>query len=73
VLANQAGNSNYAAAPQVTQIVHGVNSVVKIPPTVSFTGAPSSAPYLSSFSGLVTTENSGVPPTSRRRRAAPAP
>jgi hypothetical protein len=63
VLANQAGNSNYAAAPQVTQIVHGVNSVVKIPPTVSFTGAPSSAPYLSSFSGLVTTENSGVPPT----------
>ena len=63
VLANQAGNSNYAAAPQVTQIVHGVNSVVKIPPTVSFTGAPSSAPYLSSFSGLVTTENSGVTPT----------
>ncbi|MFY9703709.1 MAG: Ig-like domain repeat protein [Terriglobales bacterium] len=63
VLANQAGNSNYAAAPQVAQIVHGVNSVVKIPPTVSFTGAPSSAPYLSSFSGLVTTENSGVPPT----------
>ena len=63
VVANQAGNSIYAAAPTVNETVSAVATVVKIAPTVTFTGAPSSAQYLSTFTGLVTTENSGVTPT----------
>ena len=69
VVANQAGNSNYAAAPQVTETVTAVPHVTKIAPTVTFTGAPTSAPYLSSFT-VATTENSGVTPTIRSTTAS---
>ncbi|MFZ1918734.1 MAG: Ig-like domain repeat protein [Terriglobales bacterium] len=62
VVANQAGNSNYAAAAQVTETVTAVKKVTKIAPTVTFTGAPANAPYLSTFT-LATTQNSGVTPT----------
>jgi hypothetical protein len=62
VVANQAGNSNYAAATQVTETVAAVHSVVKIAPTVTFTGAPSAAAYLSTFT-VATTQNSGLAPT----------
>jgi len=62
VVANQAGNSNYAAATPVTETVTAVHTVVKVPPTVTFTGAPASAAYLSTFT-VATTENSGVTPT----------
>ena len=62
VVANQAGNSNYAAAPQVTESVTAVKTVKKVAPTVTFTGAPASAAYLSTFT-VATTENSGVTPT----------
>jgi hypothetical protein len=58
VIANQAGNSNYAAAPQVTQSVNATLAV----PTVSFTGAPASAQYLSTFIVTATT-NAGVAAT----------
>ena len=61
VVANQAGNNNYAAA-QGTETVNAVATVVKIAPTVSFTGAPGSAAYLSTFT-VAATENSGVTPT----------
>src|SRR5208283_2819450 len=58
VVANQAGNGTYSAAPQVTETVAAkAGAPVRIAPTVTFTGAPASAPYLSSFSGLVTTQN----------------
>jgi hypothetical protein len=62
VIANQAGNSNYAAAPQVTETVTAVKKVTKVLPTVTFTGAPSSATYLSTFA-VETTQNSGIAPT----------
>jgi hypothetical protein len=62
VVANQAGNSNYAAAPQVTETVTAVKTVTKVAPTVTFTGAPSSAAYLSTFT-VATTQNSGITPT----------
>jgi kumamolisin len=62
VVANQAGNGTYAAAPQVTETVTAVKTVVKVAPTVTFTGAPSSASYLSTFT-VATTQNSGVSPT----------
>jgi hypothetical protein len=62
VVANQAGNSAYAAAPQVTETVTAVKTVTRIAPTVTFTGAPASAAYLSTFS-VATTQNSGVTPT----------
>ena len=45
VIANQAGNSNYAPAPQVTETVTAVKTVTKVAPTVTFTGAPASAAY----------------------------
>jgi len=70
VVANQAGNSTYAAAPTVNETVSAVAVVVKVAPTVTFTGAPSSAQYLSTFTGLVTTENSGVTPTITTTTAA---
>jgi len=62
VVANQAGNNNYSAAPQVTDTVTAVKTVVKIAPTVTFTGAPASAAYLSTFT-VATTQNSGITPT----------
>jgi sugar lactone lactonase YvrE/uncharacterized protein (DUF2345 family) len=54
VIANQAGNATYAAAPQVTQSV----TASKIAPTVTFTGAPASAAYKSSFTVASTTNAS---------------
>ncbi len=61
VVASQAGNDNYAAA-QATETVTAVRVVTKVAPTVSFTGATSSAAYLSTFT-VATTENSGITPT----------
>ena len=58
VIANQSGNGNYSAAPTVTQSVNATLAV----PTVSFTGAPASAPYLSTFTVAATT-NAGVAAT----------
>ena len=62
VVANQAGNSNYSAAPQLIVPVTAVATVTKVAPTVTFTGAPASAAYLSTFT-VATTQNSGVTPT----------
>ncbi len=56
---NAAANSNYAAAAQVTETT---TVAAAIPPTVSFTGAPTSAPYQSTFSVTATT-NAGVAAT----------
>jgi alpha-tubulin suppressor-like RCC1 family protein len=61
VAANQPGNSNYAAATQVTETVTAVRTVKKVAPTVTFTGAPESAAYLSTFT-VATTANSGITP-----------
>ena len=61
VVANQAGNSNYAAAAQITRTVNA-GHVTKVAPTVTFTGAPATAPYLSTFT-VATTANSGITPT----------
>jgi len=60
--ANQAGNTNYAAAPQVTETITAVKTVTKVAPTVTFTGAPASAPDLSTFT-VAATQNSGITPT----------
>jgi hypothetical protein len=68
VVANQAGNSNYAAAGQVTESVTAVKTVKKVAATVTFTGTPESAAYLSSFT-VATTANSGIIP---KITAAPA-
>jgi hypothetical protein len=56
---NAAANSNYAAAAQVTETT---TVAAAIPPTVSFTGAPTSASYQSTFSVTATT-NAGVAAT----------
>ncbi len=61
VVANQAGGRNYPPAPQVTDTVAAVKTVTKIAPTVTFTGAPTNAAYLSTFN-VATTQNSGVTP-----------
>jgi len=58
VTALQSGNSNYLAAPTVTEVV----TAAKATPTVTFTGAPASAPYQSTFT-VASTANSGVTPT----------
>jgi sugar lactone lactonase YvrE len=58
VIANQSGDSNYSAAPQVTQSV----TADKAAPLVTFTGAPPSAPYQATFT-VMATSNSGVTPT----------
>ncbi len=58
VTASQAGNANYLAAPTVT----GTTTVARaIAPTVSFTGAPASASYQSTFTVVATTNASTVP------------
>jgi FG-GAP-like repeat len=62
VIANQAAGGNYTAAPQIAEIVNAVRTVVKIAPTVTFTGAPTDSPYLSAFT-VATTQNSGITPT----------
>jgi hypothetical protein len=53
VIANQSGNSNYLAASPVNQST----LTTRANPTVSFTGAPATAPYQSTFT-LVATTNS---------------
>jgi len=58
VTMSQGGNGNYAAASNVTE----TTTVAKpIPPTVSFTGAPASAYYLSTFTVAATTNASTSP------------
>ena len=64
VVANQAGGGNYAPAPQVIKTVTAVRAVTRIAPTVTFTGAPTSAVYLSTFN-VAATQNSGIIPTIR--------
>jgi sugar lactone lactonase YvrE len=61
VIANQLGTINYAPAPQVTETVTAVKTVKKVAPTVTFTGALTSAAYLSTFT-IATTQNSGITP-----------
>ncbi|MFZ3262509.1 MAG: chitobiase/beta-hexosaminidase C-terminal domain-containing protein [Terriglobales bacterium] len=58
VIANQPGNSNYAAAPQVTQTVNATLA----PQTITFTtNAPASAAYNSTFTVATTGGGSGNP------------
>jgi hypothetical protein len=59
VIANQSGNGNYLAAPTATETT---NTSGKISQTVTFTGAPASAPYQSSFA-VAASSNSGITPT----------
>ena len=54
MIANQAGDNNYAAAAQVTQST----TATKATPTVTFTGAPAMAAYESTFSIAATTNAS---------------
>jgi sugar lactone lactonase YvrE len=54
VIANQAGNGNYTAAAQVTE----TSTASKATPTVTFTGAPATAPYQSTFTVTATTNAS---------------
>jgi hypothetical protein len=58
VTATQIGNGNYLAAAAVKQSTTATEAA----PTVTFTGAPSSAVYQSSFA-VVATTNSGATPT----------
>jgi hypothetical protein len=58
IIVNQAGNANYFPAPQLT----GTTKATKATPTASFTGAPATAAYNSTFAVSATT-NSGVTPT----------
>ena len=54
VIANQPGDNNYSAAAQVTESTTATKAV----PTVTFTGAPATAPYQSSFTVTATTNAS---------------
>jgi hypothetical protein len=56
VIASQGGNSNYSAASPVTQSTAATRSNA----TVTFTGAPSTAPYLSTFTLAATTSSTAV-------------
>jgi hypothetical protein len=58
VIVNQAGNVNYSPAPQLT----GTTKATKATPTATFTEAPTTAPYNSTFT-VSSTTNSGVTPT----------
>jgi hypothetical protein len=58
VIVNQSGNVNYNPAPQLT----GTTKATKGTPTASFSGAPASAAYTSTFT-VSATSNSGVTPT----------
>src|ERR1035441_2360595 len=58
VIANQSGNANYLAAPAVTE----TTAAAKAAQTVTFTGAPATAPYQSTFTVTATTNN-GITPT----------
>jgi hypothetical protein len=55
---NAAGNSNYSAAAQVTESTTVAKAIV---PTVSFTGAPATATYLSTFDVTATSNSFSVP------------
>ncbi len=57
VKASQSGNNNYLAAPTVSE----VTAAVEANQTVTFTGAPSSAPYGATFT-IADTTNSGITP-----------
>jgi phospholipase C/sugar lactone lactonase YvrE len=57
VTASQSGNANYLAAVTVKEIV----AAGKAAPVVTFTGAPASAAYLSTFT-VTATSNSGIAP-----------
>jgi MBG domain (YGX type)/PASTA domain/Abnormal spindle-like microcephaly-assoc'd, ASPM-SPD-2-Hydin len=60
VIANQAGNSNYAAAPQVTKTVNAT----LVAQTITFTtNPPASAAYNTSFTVVATGGASGLPVT----------
>ncbi|MGA8538570.1 MAG: Ig-like domain-containing protein, partial [Terriglobales bacterium] len=58
VTASQSGDTNYLAAPIITQTTTAEKAVQ----IVTFTGAPATAPYQSSFAVAATT-NSGIAPT----------
>jgi sugar lactone lactonase YvrE len=58
VTASQSGDTNYLAAPIVTQ----TSTAEKAVQIVTFTGAPATAPYQNSFTVAATT-NSGIAPT----------
>jgi hypothetical protein len=58
VTANQSGNGNYLPAPTVTE----TTAAAKAAQTVTFTGAPPTAPYQSTFAVTATT-NTGITPT----------
>jgi phospholipase C/sugar lactone lactonase YvrE len=58
VTASQPGNSDYLAASQVVE----TTNATKATPTTTFTGAPASAPYESTFS-VSATSNSGATPS----------
>ena len=55
---NAAGDSNYSAAPQVTESTSVARPVA---PTVSFTGAPLSAAYQSMFTVAASSNSSSTP------------
>ncbi len=59
VAMNQAGDGTYAPAPTV---VETTNVILPIAPTVTFTGAPATAVYQSTFP-VSATSNSGATPT----------
>ena len=58
VTAGQSGNSNYVAANNVNESTFAMKGTQ----IVTFTGAPATAYYLSSFN-VATTQNSGITPT----------
>lgn len=57
---NQGGNNDYKAAPQITETVTPSPGT---PPTVTFTGAPASAAYLSTFTVATTSGSDPSVPT----------
>jgi phospholipase C len=54
VIANQAGNANYTAAPKITELT----TASKASPTVTLGGVPPTAPYLSTFTVTTSTNAS---------------
>jgi hypothetical protein len=60
VIANQAGNSNYSAAPQVTKTVSAIYSLASLTPTSLSFGTVSSGK--SSTAQTVTLSNTGTTP-----------
>jgi hypothetical protein len=56
VTASQPGNSNYLAASPVSQSTN----TIRANPTVTFTGAPATAPYQGTFTLIATTNSTAV-------------